>query len=131
MGTSPLVAQCTKRSNPRPFLPRRSCPCVVAPPDRDRHHPVLRRFQKDDALLLTNRFSIQCRKVAQLSRTFSALADPTRRAILAKPASGAATVQDIAAPFDMSMPAISQHLQVLETAGLISRGREAQWRPAR
>ncbi|MDJ0395663.1 metalloregulator ArsR/SmtB family transcription factor [Rhodococcus sp. G-MC3] len=67
----------------------------------------------------------------QLSRTFSALADPTRRAILSKLSRGEATVNDIAAPFAMSLPAISKHLRVLEHAGLISRGRDAQWRPAR
>jgi DNA-binding transcriptional ArsR family regulator len=67
----------------------------------------------------------------QLSRTFSALADPTRRAILATLAQGDATVNDLAAPFAMSLPAVSKHLQVLEKAGLISRGRDAQWRPAR
>ena len=67
----------------------------------------------------------------QLSRTFSALADPTRRAILAKLSRGDATVNDIASPFNMTLPAISKHLQVLEKAGLISRGRDAQWRPAR
>lgn len=66
-----------------------------------------------------------------LSITLSALADPTRRAILARLASGEATVSDLAAPFDISLPAISRHLKVLETAGLISRGREAQWRPCR
>ena len=66
-----------------------------------------------------------------LSRTFSALADPTRRAILAMLSRGEATVGDIAAPFAMSLPAVSKHLQVLEKAGLISRGRNAQWRPAR
>jgi DNA-binding transcriptional ArsR family regulator len=66
-----------------------------------------------------------------LSRTFSALADPTRRAILAMLSRGEATVGDIAAPFEMSLPAVSKHLQVLEKAGLISRGRNAQWRPAR
>jgi DNA-binding transcriptional ArsR family regulator len=64
-----------------------------------------------------------------LSTTFAALADPTRRAILARLASGAATVTELAAPFDMSMPAISRHLKVLENAGLIERGRKAQWRP--
>ena len=64
-----------------------------------------------------------------LSITFAALADPTRRAILARLASGAASVTELAAPFAMSMPAISQHLKVLEHAGLIERGREAQWRP--
>ncbi|MCR2783097.1 MULTISPECIES: metalloregulator ArsR/SmtB family transcription factor [unclassified Microbacterium] len=69
--------------------------------------------------------------VDELSRTFSALADPTRRAILAKLSRGEATVNDIAAPFAMSLPAVSKHLQVLEKAGLISRGREARWRPAR
>jgi len=67
----------------------------------------------------------------QLSRTFSALADPTRRAILAMLAHGEATVSDIAAPFSISLPAVSKHLHVLEKAGLISRGRDAQWRPAR
>ena len=67
----------------------------------------------------------------ELSRTFSALADPTRRAILAMLAQGEATVKDLAAPFAMSLPAISKHLRVLEKADLISRGRNAQWRPAR
>ncbi|WP_332768508.1 ArsR/SmtB family transcription factor [Phenylobacterium sp.] len=66
-----------------------------------------------------------------LSATLSALADPTRRAILARLAEGEATVGQLAEPFDISLPAVSQHLKVLETAGLISRGREAQWRPAR
>jgi len=68
---------------------------------------------------------------AALDRTFAALADPTRRAILARLASGDATVSELAAPFDMSMPAVSRHLKVLERAGLIARGREAQWRPCR
>ena len=67
----------------------------------------------------------------QLSMTFSALSDPTRRAILTMLSRGEATVNDIAAPFDMSLPAISKHLRVLEKAALISRGRDAQWRPAR
>jgi DNA-binding transcriptional ArsR family regulator len=67
----------------------------------------------------------------QLSRTFSALADPTRRAILAQLASGESSVTELAAPFDMSLPAISKHLKVLEHAGLITRGRDAQWRPCR
>ena len=66
-----------------------------------------------------------------LSATFAALADPTRRAILARLASGQASVTDLAAPFEMSMPAISKHLKVLERAGLITRSREAQWRPCR
>src|ERR1700691_2888749 len=66
-----------------------------------------------------------------LSATFSALADPTRRAILARLASGEISVTKLAEPFDMSMPAISKHLKVLERAGLIARGREAQWRPCR
>ena len=66
-----------------------------------------------------------------LSITFAALADPTRRAILERLALGAASVTELAEPFDMSMPAISQHLKVLENAGLIERGREAQWRPCR
>lgn len=65
----------------------------------------------------------------QLSQTLSALADPTRRAILARLSQGEATVNELAEPFDISLPAISRHLKVLETAGLISRGREAQWRP--
>ncbi len=67
----------------------------------------------------------------RLTRTFSALADPTRRAILARLASGETSVSELAAPFDISLPAISRHLKVLEEAGLISRGRDAQWRPAR
>jgi len=66
-----------------------------------------------------------------LSATFSALADPTRRAILARLASGEASVTELAEPFDMSLPAISKHLKVLEHAGLITRSREAQWRPCR
>ena len=66
-----------------------------------------------------------------LSSTFAALADPTRRAILARLASGKASVTELAEPFEMSMPAISKHLKVLERAGLIARGREAQWRPCR
>ena len=67
----------------------------------------------------------------RLDRTFAALADPTRRAILARLATGEATVTELASPFDMSLPAVSKHLKVLERAGLISRGRERQWRPAR
>jgi DNA-binding transcriptional ArsR family regulator len=67
----------------------------------------------------------------RLSATFAALADPTRRAILARLVSGEASVTELAAPFEMSMPAISKHLKVLERAGLIARGREAQWRPCR
>src|SRR5262245_55989582 len=66
-----------------------------------------------------------------LSTTFAALADPTRRAILARLASRQYSVTELAEPFDMSMPAISKHLRVLERAGLIARGREAQWRPCR
>jgi DNA-binding transcriptional ArsR family regulator len=65
----------------------------------------------------------------QLSTTFAALADPTRRAILARLVSGETSVTELAEPFDMSLPAISKHLKVLERAGLIARGREAQWRP--
>jgi DNA-binding transcriptional ArsR family regulator len=65
-----------------------------------------------------------------LDRTFAALADPTRRAILARLARGAATVSELARPFPMSQPAVSKHLKVLERAGLIIRGRRAQWRPA-
>jgi DNA-binding transcriptional ArsR family regulator len=66
-----------------------------------------------------------------LSTTFAALADPTRRAILARLVQGEATVKELAAPFAMSGPAVSKHLRVLERAGLITRGREAQWRPCR
>jgi DNA-binding transcriptional ArsR family regulator len=66
-----------------------------------------------------------------LSSTFAALADPTRRAILARLTLGEASVTDLAKPFDMSMPAVSKHLKVLERAGLIARGRSAQWRPCR
>jgi DNA-binding transcriptional ArsR family regulator len=67
----------------------------------------------------------------QLSTVFAALADPTRRAILARLADGAATVNELAAPFPISLQAISKHLKVLERAGLIVRGRDAQWRPCR
>jgi DNA-binding transcriptional ArsR family regulator len=66
-----------------------------------------------------------------LSTTFAALANPTRRAILARLADGPATVKELSAPFEISGPAVSRHLRVLEGAGLIERGREAQWRPAR
>ena len=66
-----------------------------------------------------------------LTSTFAALADPTRRAILARLAAGETSVTELAAPFQMSMPAVSKHLKVLEHAGLISRGRSAQWRPCR
>jgi len=66
-----------------------------------------------------------------LSQTFAALADPTRRAILARLSEGETTVNELAEPFDISLPAISRHLKVLESAGLISRGRDAQWRPCR
>jgi DNA-binding transcriptional ArsR family regulator len=67
----------------------------------------------------------------RLSATFAALADPTRRAILARLALGETSVTKLAEPFDMSLPAVSKHLKVLERAGLIARGREAQWRPCR
>lgn len=66
-----------------------------------------------------------------LSATFAALADPTRRAILARLADGEASVTELAKPFDMSLPAVTKHLKVLERAGLITRAREAQWRPCR
>lgn len=66
-----------------------------------------------------------------LSLTFAALADPTRRAILARLAQGEATVSDLAQPFDLSLPAISKHLKVLQHAGLVTQGRRAQWRPCR
>jgi DNA-binding transcriptional ArsR family regulator len=67
----------------------------------------------------------------RLNSTFAALADPTRRAILARLASGEASVKELAEPFAMSLPAISKHLKVMERAGLIARGRDAQWRPCR
>ena len=67
----------------------------------------------------------------RLSSTFGALADPTRRAILTRLARGEASVKELAEPFEMTLPAISKHLKVLERAGLIARGREAQWRPCR
>jgi len=75
--------------------------------------------------------SLQRASSDPLSATFSALADPTRRAILARLSSGEISVTKLAEPFEMSMPAISKHLKVLERAGLIARGREAQWRPCR
>ena len=68
--------------------------------------------------------------IDRLSLTFGALADPTRRAILARLAKGGASVTELAQPFDMTLPAVSKHLKVLERAGLVARGREAQWRPA-
>ncbi len=68
--------------------------------------------------------------VDRLSLTFGALADPTRRAILARLAKGGASVTELAKPFDMTLPAVSKHLKVLERAGLVTRGRKAQWRPA-
>jgi DNA-binding transcriptional ArsR family regulator len=67
----------------------------------------------------------------QLSATFSALADPTRRAILTRLAAGETSVSELAEPFEMSLPAVTKHLKVLERAGLITRGRQAQWRPCR
>jgi DNA-binding transcriptional ArsR family regulator len=67
----------------------------------------------------------------RLDRTFAALADPTRRAILARLSSGEASVTELAEPFEMTLPAVSKHLKVLERAGLIARGRQRQWRPAR
>jgi len=67
----------------------------------------------------------------RLNATFAALADPTRRAILARLASGETSVSELAEPFEMSLPAVSKHLKVLQRAGLIARGREAQWRPCR
>lgn len=80
---------------------------------------------------LTNRVVVYAMATDTLSLTFSALADPTRRAILARLTAGAATVKELASPFAMSGPAVSKHLRVLERAGLIARGREAQWRPCR
>ena len=69
--------------------------------------------------------------IDRLSTTFAALADPTRRAILARLASGELSVTELAEPFEMSLPAVSKHLKVLQRAGLVARGREAQWRPCR
>ena len=74
---------------------------------------------------------MQTAAIDSLSATLAALADPTRRAILERLAQGEATVNQLAEPFAISLPAVSRHLKVLEGAGLISRGREAQWRPAR
>ena len=70
-------------------------------------------------------------KADRLDATFAALADPTRRAILARLARGECSVSELSTPFDMSLPAVSKHLKVLEKAGLIARGRDAQWRPCR
>ena len=80
---------------------------------------------------LFNRMVQQNMTQERLDATFSALADPTRRAILARLASGETSVSELAEPFAMSLPAISKHLKVLQRAGLIERGREAQWRPCR
>ena len=82
-------------------------------------------------ITLYNHMVISVQQPDRLSATFAALADPTRRAILARLATGEASVKDLAAPFDMSQPAISKHLRVLEAAGLIEQGRQAQWRPRR
>jgi DNA-binding transcriptional ArsR family regulator len=85
-------------------------------------------------MYLTNRLNTlqtQTHSADALSNTFAALADPTRRAILARLISGEASVTQLAEPFEMSLPAVSKHLKVLERAGLIARGREAQWRPCR
>jgi DNA-binding transcriptional ArsR family regulator len=71
------------------------------------------------------------RQIDQLSAIFAALADPTRRAILARLAGGEATVSELAAPFDLSLPAVSKHLKVLQRAGLVEQARQAQWRPCR
>jgi DNA-binding transcriptional ArsR family regulator len=80
---------------------------------------------------LYNRGVMEKQRPDPLSTTFAALADPTRRAILARLAGGEASVKDLSAPFAMSQPAISKHLRVLERAGLIEQGRQAQWRPRR
>ena len=80
---------------------------------------------------LYNRSVIDMQQLDPLSTTFAALADPTRRAILARLAAGEASVKDLAAPFDMTQPAVSKHLRVLERAGLVEQGRQAQWRPRR
>src|SRR6188768_3330776 len=80
---------------------------------------------------LYNQIVMDMQQNDPLSTTLAALADPTRRAILARLAQGETTVKDLAAPFDMSQPAISKHLRVLEKAGLIEQGRQAQWRPRR
>ena len=80
---------------------------------------------------LYNYLVMDVQQTDPLSATFAALADPTRRAILARLAKGEASVKELSAPFDMSQPAISKHLRVLERAGLIEQGRQAQWRPRR
>jgi DNA-binding transcriptional ArsR family regulator len=81
--------------------------------------------------VLNTKRSRRTAKIDHLGITFAALADPTRRAILTRLSKGEATVNELAAPFDMSLPAVSRHLKVLEHAGLISRSRDAQWRPCR
>ena len=80
---------------------------------------------------VTKWFNTKMATLDPLSATFAALADPTRRAILSRLAAGKASVTELAEPFEMSMPAISKHLRVLERAGLVTRGQEAQWRPRR
>jgi len=81
--------------------------------------------------LINRKVQQRAMTVDQLSRIFAALADPTRREILVRLADGEAAVTELAAPFEMSLPAVSKHLKVLEKAGLITRSREAQWRPCR
>jgi len=85
----------------------------------------------DSVLVVFNQLVKYKMTTDRLSTTFAALADPTRRAILARLVAGDASVTELAEPFEMSLPAISKHLNVLERAGLIARGREAQWRPCR
>jgi DNA-binding transcriptional ArsR family regulator len=81
--------------------------------------------------VLNTKRKLHTTKIDRLGITFAALADPTRRAILTRLTKGEATVNELAAPFEMSLPAVSRHLKVLERAGLISRSRDAQWRPCR
>ena len=81
--------------------------------------------------MLNTKRKSRAARVDHLGITFAALSDPTRRAILTRLTKGEATVNELAAPFDMSLPAVSRHLKVLERAGLISRSRDAQWRPCR
>jgi DNA-binding transcriptional ArsR family regulator len=95
------------------------------------HQNTKKRLDTASPCIVLNHWVKYDMAADQLSSTFAALADPTRRAILARLVSGGASVTELAEPFDISLPAVSKHLKVLERAGLIARGREAQWRPCR
>src|SRR5438045_1025841 len=99
--------------------------------ERSRSLGILDKLSRQVYLTYRLNMTATTRKSDRLTSTFAALADPTRRAMLARLSTGQATVTELAAPFAMSLPAVSKHLKVLERAGLVARDREAQWRPSR